>query len=92
MQQRRDFCASKIGKEGLTSALEKICTVKLQPTKLKVMQTALKHGICFFGSRFTDVVFAMGKWKGDCWDGKIPIRFLTISPLLRSGFKGNEVL
>ena len=64
----------------------------MQPTKLKVMQTALNHGICFFGSRFTDVVFAMGKWKVVCWDGKVPIRFLTISSLLGSVSKGDKVL
>ena len=43
-------------------------------------ETALEHGICFFGNRFSDVVFAMGKWEGDGWDGKIPLQFLTISP------------
>ena len=43
-------------------------------------ESALGHGICFFGNRFSDVVFAMGQWEGDCWDGKIPLRFLKISP------------
>ena len=36
-------------------------------------ETALEHGICFFGNRFSDVVFAMGKWEGDSWDGKITV-------------------
>ena len=31
-------------------------------------------------NRFSDIVFAMGQWEGDCWDGKIPLRFLKISP------------
>ena len=43
-------------------------------------ESALEHGFCFFGNRFSNVVFAMGKWEGDCWDGKIPLRFLTITP------------
>ena len=36
-------------------------------------ETALEHGICFFGNRFSDVVSAMEKWEGDSWDGKIPL-------------------
>ena len=43
-------------------------------------ESALEHGFFFFGNRFSKVVFAMGKWEVDCWNGKIPMRFLTITP------------
>ena len=41
--------------------------------------SAMKLGYTFFGNRFSDVVFAPGKWEQGQWGGKIPLKFLTIS-------------
>ena len=42
---------------------------------------AHKNGHAFFGNRFTDVVFAMGKWEQGQWNGKVDLEFLKITPL-----------
>ena len=42
---------------------------------------AHKDGHAFFGNRFSDVVFAMGKWKQGHWDGKVGLEFLKIKLL-----------
>ena len=44
-------------------------------------EAAHKDGHAFFGNRFSDVVFAMGKWKQGHWDGKVGLEFLTIKLL-----------
>ena len=33
-------------------------------------------GYQFFGNRFCDVVYGVGKWEGDAWSGLIPANFL----------------
>ena len=44
-------------------------------------EAAHKDGHAFFGNRFSDVVFAMGKWKQGHWDGKVGLDFLKIKLL-----------
>ena len=44
-------------------------------------EAAHKDGHLFFGNRFCDVVFAMGKWKQGHWDRKNGLKFLKIKLL-----------
>ena len=36
-------------------------------------------GYQFFGNRFCDVVYGVGKWEGDTWSGQIPAKFLKFT-------------
>ena len=36
-------------------------------------------GYQFFGNRFCDVVYGVGKWEGDTWSGQIPVKFLKFT-------------
>ena len=69
-QQRQggiNLCA-KVGKYRLKSSHEIMVDA----------QTASKKGYEFFGNRFCEVIYAMGKWEGNAWSGKIPMEFLRI--------------
>ena len=46
-----------------------------------IADAAHQDGHEFFGNRFSDVVFAMGKWTHGHWDGKVGLKFLKIKPL-----------
>ena len=41
-----------------------------------IADAAHQDGHEFFGNRFSDVVFAMGKWTHGHWDGKVGLKFL----------------
>ena len=45
-------------------------------------KSAHMNGHTFFGNRFSDVVFAAGKWEHDHWDGKLALEFLNIKPIM----------
>jgi hypothetical protein len=45
-------------------------------------ELANMKGHTFFGNRFSNVVFAAGKWEQGHWDGKLALEFLLIKPLL----------
>ena len=42
-----------------------------------IADAAHQDGHEFFGNRFSDVVFAMGKWTHGHWDGKVGLEFFN---------------